>query len=110
VRIPVIASILLACITLACGGSPSEPEEPWQSYVLKGKIVQLQDGEAQVAVVDHEEIEGWMGAMTMGFPVQDPEQFAKLSEGDKIEAKVMVRGGIEYYLDHITIVAEAPVP
>ena len=110
VRVPSIAVILLASIALACGGSAPEPEEPWERYSLKGKVVQLQDGETKVAVVDHQEIEGWMGAMTMGFPVEDAAEFAKLSEGVEIEAAVMVRGGIEYYLADITIVSEAPVP
>ncbi len=110
VRLLLIELIVLASITLACGGSASEPDEPWESYALKGKIVQLQDGETKVAVIDHKEIEGWMGAMTMGFPVREAEEFAKLSEGDQIEATVMVRGGFEYYLDDITIVAGARIP
>ncbi|MCB1022494.1 MAG: copper-binding protein, partial [Acidobacteria bacterium] len=59
-----------------------------------------------VAYVDHEEIPGFMGAMTMGYPVRDAAEFGKLSVGDRIEAKVMARGHSEYYLNEIQVTAE----
>jgi Cu/Ag efflux protein CusF len=71
--------------------------------------VDLRDGETKVAYVDHEDIPGFMGAMTMGYPVRDGEEFAKLTVGARIEATVMARGHSEYYLDDIKVLeAEAP--
>ena len=108
-RLRLFLAVSVALAGWACSEALPEPEDPWVPYPLTGKIVQLQDGETKIAVVDHEEIEGWMGAMTMGFSIENADQFAKLSEGDQIEATVMVRGDLEYYLDEITVVEAASV-
>jgi Cu/Ag efflux protein CusF len=60
-----------------------------QRYQLHGKIVQL-DAENQAAVIEHDEIVGWMDAMTMTFPVPDKADWEKLSVGTQIQASVFV--------------------
>jgi Cu/Ag efflux protein CusF len=42
-----------------------------------------------------------MGAMTMGFPVRDKDDFDELFEGARMEATVVARGHDEYYLDDV---------
>lgn len=99
----------LALALLGCGGSEPEPESSreWVEYEMRGEVVELKDGEQMIAVIDHEEIGEWMGAMTMGFPVRDREEFDKLSEGARIKATVMARGHAEYYLDGIEVIEAA---
>ena len=99
----------LALIAFAAGcSSEPEPELPWEEFPISGVVVELKDGDPAVAVIDHEEIEGFMGAMTMGFPVREAEEMAKMSEGDRIEGVIRARGHLEYYLDDVTVLpAEA---
>jgi len=48
----------------------------------EGKVIALVSGSHQI-IVDHEEIKGFMDAMTMGYPV-DPKLIQGLKPGDKI--------------------------
>jgi protein SCO1 len=58
-------------------------------YHLKGKVVQV-DKAQQHLVIDHEEIPGFMGAMTMPYPVADAATLDRVSPGDQITADVVV--------------------
>jgi Cu/Ag efflux protein CusF len=87
------ATVLLAMVTVwACSPRPGEeataPAE--ERYQMSGEVIRL-DAEARTATIKHEEIEGWMDAMTMDFPIRENE-FGKLSPGDVIEATVFVQG------------------
>ena len=82
-----------------CGGSAPDSGKPDEIYDLRGAIVRLTP-EDQVALIDHEEIPGWMAAMTMEFPVKDKAEFGRLKVGDRIEAKVHVRD-LEYWITGI---------
>ena len=79
---------------LGCGRSeapkpaaaPGATEKP---YPLKGVVVSVDPGAAKV-IVRHEEIRGYMDAMTMPFNVAEPKMLAELRPGDEIEAKLVV--------------------
>jgi Cu/Ag efflux protein CusF len=43
-----------------------------------------------------------MEAMTMEFPVKDPEQYAKLAVGDRVNATLYVND-LEYYLAKVEV-------
>ncbi len=58
---------------------------------MRGEILGL-DAAGHVATIKHEEIKGFMGAMTMGYPVKDPAEFAKLTAGEPITATVYSQG------------------
>ncbi len=53
----------------------------------KGKIVAVVPAKDQV-VLDHEEIKGLMGAMTMGYAVRSPELLKGLNSGDAVKFKI----------------------
>ncbi|MBI1353797.1 MAG: hypothetical protein GC160_05575 [Acidobacteria bacterium] len=93
---------LLLLVALSVVGCSPKPETPWASYELEGTVVELKPAE-KVAILDHGAIGDWMGAMQMGFPVRDPEEFAKLAEGMKIKATVKAKGYEEYYLENIVV-------
>jgi Cu/Ag efflux protein CusF len=81
----------------ACGGS--NPAEPAKEYSMKGVILRM-DAQVRTAVIKHENIEGWMEAMTMEFPIREAREFEKLSVGKRISATVFVRGD-EYWIANI---------
>lgn len=58
------------------------------------------DPAQQIAVIKHENIEGWMEAMTMEFPVKDHAEFVKLAVGKRIRATVHVKD-LDYWLTDI---------
>jgi Cu/Ag efflux protein CusF len=53
----------------------------------KGKIVAVVPAKGQV-VLDHEEIKGFMGPMTMGYAVASDELLKGLKPGDKVNFKI----------------------
>ena len=125
VRVPRLAALagamaLFAGLLLAgCGqdsaGDASPAPEPAatekseaaasvEEYTLRGTILGL-DQDAKAAVINHEEIEGWMDAMTMTFPVKDDADWSKLKVGSKIRATVFVSDD-EVYIGGVEIQTE----
>ena len=84
---------------LASCSRESAPSKPVQRYSLHGEVVRLVPS-SHTAVIKHEKIDGWMEAMTMEFPVRDKAEFAKLSEGKRIRATVLVQD-LDYWLEDI---------
>lgn len=82
--------------------------EPVSQFQLRGTVVRLVP-ENRLATIQHEEIKGWMEAMTMEFPVKDGAEFAKLKTGARIEATVNVQD-LDYWLTGIRVVETAPPP
>jgi Cu/Ag efflux protein CusF len=86
----------LALMLGACGGAKT-PETTQSTaaaakqYQMRGEIMGLDAG-GHVATIKHEEIKGFMGAMTMGYPVKDAAEFSKLTVGEPITATVYVNG------------------
>jgi protein SCO1/2 len=99
----------LALLMVALAGCSQQPASNSAAvekrYPLRGEIVSL-DAKNQVATIKHENIEGWMDAMTMDFPIRDKADFDRLKPGDRIEGTVIVRD-IDYTVAEIRIV-EAP--
>jgi Cu/Ag efflux protein CusF len=71
-----------------------------QRYPLKGKVVAV-DKPGKKVTIDHEAIPGFMGAMTMAYPVKDEHQLDNVSAGELITATV-VSGGGEYWVENIS--------
>ena len=78
--------LALLSLSIAC---QRQAESPPRRYHLKGTIVRVDRGNAQL-VVNHEEIPGFMAAMTMAYAVPDSRALANLSPGDEIIADVVV--------------------
>ncbi len=94
--------LALALVLSACTQTPRQQAQantPIKTYQLTGEVVSM-DGPTQVVTVKHEEIKGWMDAMTMGFPVKDKAEFEKLKPGMKITADVNVQG-FDFWLSKV---------
>ena len=99
-----IRSVLIAAtLAAACSRTP-----PPKEYPLKGQILDVKPERKEV-LVKHEDIPGFMPAMTMPYIVSDPRILEDRAAGDLITAtlKVAPDGA---YLSAITKTGSAPLP
>jgi protein SCO1 len=68
-----------------CGRSPEK------RFELEGKVVSIDKAQRQV-MIDHEQIPGFMDAMTMPFSVREDWALEALAPGQAIQATLVVRG------------------
>jgi protein SCO1/2 len=71
-------------------------------YKLVGTVMSKSVEDGQM-VVDHEDIPGFMMAMTMPYAVHDAAGLQNVQPGDKITADVVVEASNHYWLEHIVI-------
>lgn len=108
-----LASALLACLTLAGCRTTSQPaaqasqDSNYKTYQLRGKVVGTNPATGEVSV-DAAAIPGFMDAMTMPYKLKNPGILSELHPGDTITADVLVSQGADgtVLLDHIVVVAQ----
>ncbi len=76
-------------LVLATAVGGCRPQAAQQRYELQGTVVSV-DVAAGRATIDHQEIPGFMGAMTMPFVVRDEEGLGQLEAGDRVRATLVV--------------------
>ncbi len=87
-RASLLVLVVSACACLA--GCSQVPEESGaQRYELKGKIVSFNKAQQQV-VIQHEEVPGFMEAMTMPFTLREDSAYDVMRVGDRIQATLVV--------------------
>jgi protein SCO1/2 len=97
-----LLAVSLALLMAGCSQPPTKPAEPTppeERHELRGEVVSI-DRQERTIRIKHEEIEGWMEAMTMDFPVQDEVELDKAKPGDRITATVFVRD-LDYHVGDI---------
>jgi protein SCO1/2 len=97
-----IALIALGSLAAGCGSAPDQRE-----YTLQGQILSVSADRTE-ANIKHEEIKGFMGAMTMPYKVRDAAQFADLKPGDLITSTLVVVSN-DAYLKDVKKVGDAPL-
>ena len=98
-----LTSVFVAlAMLLACGRAPQSKE-----YQLKGQILDIRP-ETKEVLVKHEDIPGFMMAMTMPYSVKDEGLLADKQPGDLITATLVV-SETEAHLAQITKTGHAPV-
>jgi Cu/Ag efflux protein CusF len=110
-----VSFLLIAGLLLAgCSNAPvtSEPApaaklEEVKKYAIHGEVQKL-EAKDKIATIKHQAIGDWMGPMTMEFPVKDPADFAKLKEGQTVDATVFVQGGVTYWVGEVKDALAAP--
>ena len=93
----------LAVAVVSCSRAP----EP-RTYQLTGQILVVRP-ETNEVLVKHEDIPGFMPAMTMPYTVNDPVLLKDRAAGDLITATLVV-GQERAYLSTITKTGSAPLP
>lgn len=94
------SAVLLLVASAACGSNDRE-------YTLQGQILSIEPNRLQ-ADVKHEEIKGFMAAMTMPYKVRDAKELADIKPGDLITSTLVVVTN-DAYLKDVTKVGEAPL-
>lgn len=93
----------VALLVGACGGDSSERRE----FTLQGQILSVADDHRE-ANIKHEEIRGFMAAMTMPYRVRDSKEYEPLAPGDLITARLVVVSN-DAYLEDVKKVGSAPL-
>jgi protein SCO1 len=94
--------ILTALAATACSRAP-EPKR----YEVRGQILSV-DPQREEVLVDHEDIEGFMPAMTMPYKVQDRALLEGKKPGDLFTATLVVEE-VNAYLSTLTTTGHAPL-
>jgi protein SCO1 len=93
---------LLALLT----GCKSKPEI--KTYKLTGKIVSV-DKSAMTALIDTDEIKGFMEAMTMSYKVKDAKELDGVTPGDTISADLREQSD-DYWLENVKVTKKSTGP
>ena len=96
------ALVVLALAAAAC----SRPPEARQ-YEVRGQILAV-DRDRREVLVDHEDIQGFMPAMTMPYRVDDPALLDGKTPGDLFTATLVVED-VRAYLATLTTTGHAPL-
>lgn len=86
---PTMRTLLLVfslVLGTACGGgpSPTSPAASAEAHSTRGTIEEVRD-EGRVLVIAHDEIPGYMRAMTMPFELAPEARSTSLKKGDAID-------------------------
>ena len=78
-----LITVLLAILAVSC------TSEKRTTYQVKGVIKEI-SADRMEAQIEHENIPGYMEAMTMKFEVKDPKEFAGLAPNDQVAFRMIV--------------------
>src|SRR6266540_3958559 len=81
-----LITIVILAFGIACGPRRSANEK---RYPLKGKVVAV-DKSDRTATISHEDIPGYMPAMTMPFKIKNDADLEMLKPGDQITGTLVV--------------------
>jgi len=104
--IPLVLSViaLALCIGVACRRSGSE-----KRYDFKGKVIVVEP-DKHLVTVSHEDIKGYMPAMTMPFTVKSESDLQILAPDDEITATLVIDGKHSWLEDLIITRQSAAAP
>ncbi|MGB6546332.1 MAG: SCO family protein [Candidatus Acidiferrales bacterium] len=94
----VAAAVALLCLTLGMAGC-----RPRLKHFQMNGVVVSKSTDTQQITVSHDDIPGFMAAMTMAYTVRDPHGIEEVQPGDRIVADVVVQSSSNYWLEHILI-------
>jgi protein SCO1 len=81
----IVFSLCVAIVAAACSRKP--PDE--RIFPLQGQVQEI-DAPRKLVILKHEEIKGFMPAMTMPYEVEDPKVLDTLAPGDLIDSTLVV--------------------
>src|SRR5262245_17009031 len=101
----IIFSCSLVCLLLGGAGCSAPPPE--RTYPFHGQVQSL-DADHLHAVIKHDEVKGFMMAMTMAYKVKEARELDGIVPGDLIDATLVVVSN-DGYLTNVKKVGHAPV-
>ena len=103
-----VATALTVTALASCAPAAPPPPPKADRYPIAGQLLGVQLDTGQV-VLKHGEVVGYMGAMTMPFPVEDRASIRERRPGDLVTATLVVEP-TRYYLEGVQKVGTAPLP
>ena len=97
---PALFFALLVCLVSASCASAPAPEG--KRYDFKGTVISV-DRTQQTATISHEEVKGYMDAMTMPFKIKDAWVFDVLKPGDEVQAALVITD-TSAWLENVVVV------
>jgi protein SCO1 len=98
----IVAATIGLVALMACRQAP-----PPKEYELTGQILSVKPERSEV-VVRHDDIKGFMPAMTMPYKVQDPALLMGRKPGDLFKATLVV-GEVDAYLSSLNVTGHQPL-
>ena len=98
-----LALMICTCLVTSCGRSGNE-----RRFDLKGKVLVVEP-EKHLVTVAHEEVKGYMPAMTMPFTVPSESDLKILAPDDQITATLVVDGS-QAWLEDLIIIRQSANP
>jgi protein SCO1 len=102
-----VVALAVAALASACGGSSSGDSSDQREFSLHGQILAL-SADHKEANIKHDDIKGFMPAMTMPYKVRDAKEFDAVAAGDLIDATLIVVSN-DAYLKDVKKVGQAPL-
>ena len=84
-----ITVLLLSCITVLVAGCRPRPSANEKRYPINGKVVAV-DKKDRTATISHEDIAGYMPAMTMPFRIKNDADLEMMKPGDQVTGSLVV--------------------
>ena len=103
-RLLVTVSTVVLLLTVGCGPRRAANEK---RYPLKGKVIEVNKAE-RTATIKHEDIAGYMPAMTMAFKIKNDGDLQMLKAGDEVSANLVV-SDIDSWVE-VTAIVEGNAP
>jgi len=92
-------------LVLALAACQTGKHLPQQHFDLRGKVVAVDKNEGTVTLA-HQAVQGYMGAMTMSFPLKDKWAFNVLKPGQSVSATLVIEGD-HSWLEALVVTEEA---
>lgn len=96
--------LLLSIFLAAC---QSEPAPQGKRYEFKGTVVSV-DKTQQTATISHEEVKGYMDAMTMPFKLKDAWPLDVMKPGDEVQATLVITDTSGWLEDVVVVQKNTP--
>ncbi|MFY9569868.1 MAG: copper-binding protein, partial [Blastocatellia bacterium] len=93
-----LAGVITAGLVSCRGQSKKE------RFEIKGRVVGV-DKRGSTVTIAHQEIPGFMDAMTMPFTLKDERLLGELAEGDRVQATLVV-AGLNSWLEDVVVTRE----
>lgn len=113
--VSLVGSLVIALGAAGCqrsvpsgAGTVSQAASGERTFSIRGKVVRVT---GDTVVLDHDNVPGFMGAMTMPYTLADPGVASELHPGDHLVAKIHVREAADGFhdprLDEVVVTAQA---
>jgi Cu/Ag efflux protein CusF len=101
IRHSAVIVMIMFCMVCSLSAQAQTKDAGAKRYKMSG-VVKAVDSKGHALTVQHGDIPGFMGAMTMSYPAGKTEDIQKIAAGDQIQADVVVTGN-EMHLEGIKV-------